>query len=89
MEAEDTTQPMESRVRGALEVLVSSGSRQAQRFSEELAILKRWYYRSHKAGEIVLANANGDLSIRKVANAMGRVAKGEKPPVATAGSAEP
>jgi excinuclease UvrABC nuclease subunit len=84
MEAEDTTQPMESRVRGALESLVSSGSRQAQRFSEELAILKRWYYRSHKAGEIVLANANGELSIRKVANAMGRVVKGEKPPTATA-----
>jgi len=62
-------------VRSALDELAPAGARSAQQFMEELAILKRWYYRSHKVGEIVLANAAGDLSIRKVVNAMGRVAE--------------
>jgi hypothetical protein len=34
-------------------------------------------------GEIVLARADGDISARKVVNAVGRVARGEKLPVAS------
>jgi hypothetical protein len=45
--------------------------------------LKRWYYRTHKTGEIVFANARNDLPIRKIANAIGRVCRGEKTPVVT------
>ena len=82
VETEDESQPMESRLRAALEQLISDDPRSAQRFMEELAMVKRWYYRSHKVGEIVLAKPDGNLSIRRVVNAVGRVAKGEKPPPA-------
>jgi excinuclease UvrABC nuclease subunit len=81
MEAENPAEPTDIRLRNALDSMAAS-SPSAQRFSEELAMLKRWYYRSHKVGEIILAKADGDISIRKVVNAAGRVVKGEKQPVA-------
>lgn len=80
VEGETESHSPESRVRETLQHFEPAGARSALQFTEELAILKRWYYRSHKVGEIVLANAEGELSARKVANAVGRVSKGEKPP---------
>lgn len=41
--------------------------------AEHLSLLKRWYYRSHKAGEIVLRKADGSWPLRKIANAVERV----------------
>jgi excinuclease ABC subunit C len=73
-----TTHSMESRIRAVLESLVAGGSHSAQRFSEELAILKRWYYRSHKVGEIFFANDRGELPLRRIARAATRVYRGEK-----------
>jgi excinuclease ABC subunit C len=73
-----TTQTMESRIRAVLESLVFVGSHSAQRFSEELAILKRWYYRSHKVGEIFFANDRGELPLRRIARGATRVYRGEK-----------
>jgi excinuclease ABC subunit C len=78
-----TTQTMESRIRAALESLVSGGSPSAQRFSEELAILKRWYYRSHKVGEIFFANDRGELPLRRIARGATRVYRGEKEALST------
>lgn len=69
---------LESRVRITLAEFVPTGARSAAQFAEELAILKRWYYRTHKVGEIVLAGADGELSVRRIANAINRVSKGEK-----------
>jgi excinuclease ABC subunit C len=80
VETEDENRSLELRVRAALEQFLPAGARSALQFTEELAILKRWYYRSHKVGEIILANDEGELSARKIANAIGRVSKGEKPP---------
>ena len=56
----------------------SSGSHSAQRFSEELAILKRWYYRSHKVGEIFFADEQGELPWRRIVRGVTRVYRGEK-----------
>lgn len=78
VEAEDESQPMEARVRAALEQLTPAGSRSAQRFAEELAMLKRWYYRSHKVGDIFCANENGELPWRRIVRGVGRVHRGEK-----------
>jgi excinuclease ABC subunit C len=78
-----TTQTMESRIRAVLESLVSGGSPSAQRFSEELAILKRWYYRSHKVGEIFFANDRGELPLRRIARGATRVYRGEKEALST------
>ena len=83
MEAEDANQSLENRVRAALENFVPGGARSAGQFMEELAILKRWYYRSHKVGEIVVANAEGELSARRIANAAGRILRKEIAPETT------
>jgi excinuclease UvrABC nuclease subunit len=68
----------ESRIRSALESLVSHGSQSAQRFSEELAILKRWYYRTHKVGEVFFSGEQGELPWRRIVRGVTRVYRGEK-----------
>jgi excinuclease ABC subunit C len=78
MEGED--QSMETRIRAALGQLAPARSHSAQRFSEELAILKRWYYRSHKTGEIFFADRQGELPMRRIVRGVGRVWRGEKEP---------
>jgi hypothetical protein len=75
-----SAQALDSRVRAALESLQASGSSGAQRFSQELAILKRWYYRTHKVGEIFFANDRGELPLRRIARGATRVYRGEKEP---------
>ncbi len=82
IEAEGGSESLEQRVRKALEEFVPDGSPSGTQFMEELAILKRWYYRSHKVGEIVVASGDGSFSARKIANAAGRVSRGEKEIVA-------
>jgi excinuclease UvrABC nuclease subunit len=82
LDAEAESQTAEARIRAALEELGSSGGNSVQRFSEELAILKRWYYRSHKTGEIFFANREGELPMRRIVRAIGRVYRGEKEPAA-------
>lgn len=78
VEAEDPAQTQEARVLAALAKLDSAGARSSQQFMEELAILKRWYYRSHKVGEIIFAKGDAKFPIRKLANSAGRVFRGEK-----------
>jgi excinuclease ABC subunit C len=65
-------------LRNALQKLEGQGATSATRFSEELAILKRWHYRTHKTGKIVLARPDGELPFRKIMNAITRVSRGEK-----------
>jgi excinuclease ABC subunit C len=72
------SQTLDNRIRAALESLVSNGISSAQRFSQELAILKRWYYRTHKVGEIFFANDRGELPLRRIARGATRVYRGEK-----------
>jgi excinuclease ABC subunit C len=70
----------EELLRGALQKLEGHGAKSATQFSESLAILKRWYYRTHKTGEIVLARADGELPMRKIINAVNRVYRGDNDP---------
>jgi excinuclease ABC subunit C len=79
---EGAEEPLDSRLRSALQEFPECRPRSAAQFSEELAMLKRWYYRTHKTGEIVFANARHDLPVRKIANAATRVHRGEKAPIA-------
>jgi len=71
-------QKLDSRIRTALESLITGGNTSTQRFSHELAILKRWYYRTHKVGEIFFANDRGELPLRRIARGATRVYRGEK-----------
>ena len=73
-----SAQTMEARLRGALESMAPSGSHSAQRFGEELAILKRWYYRSHKVGEIFFADEQGQMRMRRIVHGVTRIYRGEK-----------
>jgi excinuclease ABC subunit C len=83
--AEDESQSMETRVRSVLEQLAGKGKPPAQRFTEELAILKRWYYRSNKVGEIFFADDQGELPMRRIVRGVGRVFHGGKEPSPEAG----
>lgn len=74
-------EPVDARLRAVLQELQPTRPRSAAQFGEELAMLKRWYYRTHKTGEIVFAKAQHELPIRKLANAILRVHRGEKMPV--------
>ena len=65
-------------VRRALQKLEGDEAKSATQFGEALALLKRWYYRTHKTGEIVLAKSDGELPFRKIMNAITRVSRGEK-----------
>jgi excinuclease ABC subunit C len=79
---------LEERVRETLQRLEPQESRSAAQFSEELAMLKGWYYRTHKTGEIIFAKGNHEFSLRKLANAVGRVYRGEKLPIVAAETLE-
>ncbi|HEX3103504.1 MAG TPA: hypothetical protein VHQ22_03590 [Terriglobales bacterium] len=46
--------------------------------TEHLAILKRWYYRSNRIGEIFFADEKGAWPWRRIVRGIGRVHRGEK-----------
>ena len=72
-------QSMESRITEAFSTAHSSDLRSAIERMEHLAILKRWYYRTSKVGELFLTEANGELPMRRVVRGVSRVFRGEKP----------
>ena len=78
-----TAQTMEARLRAALDSMAPGGSHSVQRFGEELAILKRWYYRTHKVGEIFFTGEQGELPWRRIVRAATRVYRGEKEALAS------
>jgi excinuclease ABC subunit C len=72
-------QSMESRIGEALAAVEAPRPQSALEWMEHLALLKRWYYRTVKVGELFLADRNGDLPMRRVVRGVSRVFKGEKP----------
>ena len=73
------SQSMESRVQGVLDSFPSSKPRPALEIMEHLALLKRWYYRGRRAGEIFLADDRGTFPMRRIVRGIGRVLRGEGP----------
>ena len=73
------SQSMEARIKGLLRTADVATPGSAQEWMEHLAILKRWYYRTNKVGEIFFEDEHGALPMRRVVRAVGRVLKGEKP----------
>jgi excinuclease ABC subunit C len=72
-------QSMESRIAEALAGVEPAKLRGALEWMEHLALLKRWYYRTVKAGELFLTDSNGELPMRRVVRGVSRVFRGEKP----------
>jgi excinuclease ABC subunit C len=73
------SQSMEARVQEALQELSASKPKSALEIMEHLAILRRWYYRGSRVGEIFFADSKGDLPMRRVVRGISRVLHGEKP----------
>jgi len=72
------SQSMESRVQEALQ-FPSTKAKSALETMEHLALLKRWYYRGTRTGEIFFADAKGELPKRRIVRGISRVFRGEKP----------
>jgi excinuclease UvrABC nuclease subunit len=70
---------MEARVTDTLAQAPQQKPHSALEWMEHLAILKRWYYRSIKTGEIFLTDrSTGELPMRRVVRGVSRVFRGER-----------
>jgi excinuclease ABC subunit C len=75
------SQSMESRVQQAVEAMPHTPAKTALEAMEHLAILRRWYYRGTRVGEIFLADDKGMLPMRRIVRGISRVYRGEKPEI--------
>ena len=73
------SQSMESRVLAVLDSSPPAKARPALETMEHLALLKRWYYRGRRVGEIFLADDKGVFPMRRIVRGIGRVLRGEGP----------
>jgi excinuclease ABC subunit C len=73
------SQSMESRVQEALNSFAPAKAKSAMETMEHLALLRRWYYRGSRIGEIFFADANGELPMRRIVRGISRVYRGERP----------
>lgn len=80
---------MESRVQEAIQAISGPPAESGAEATEHLAILKRWYYRSHRVGEIFFADQSGTWPLRRIVRGIGRVYNGEKPEGSATFSATP
>jgi len=69
---------MESRLEELLARIPVPAPAPAVERIEHLAILKRWYYRSHRAGEIFFADHDNRWPLRRMVRGIGRVVRGER-----------
>jgi len=72
------SQSMESRVQEALAAFPPATPGTALETMENLVLLKRWYYRSSRVGEIFFADEKGALPMRRLVRGIARVYRGEK-----------
>lgn len=73
------SQSMEARIQQCLQSMPPATATSALERMEHLAILKRWYYRGSRMGEIFFADEKGELPMRRVVRGISRVLRGEKP----------
>ena len=73
------SQSMEARVHEALQSLAPATVKSATEMMEHLALLKRWFYRGSRVGEIFFADVKGELPMRRIVRGISRVFRGEKP----------
>jgi excinuclease ABC subunit C len=73
------SQSMESRIQAALASTEPAKEKSALETMEQIAVLKRWYYRSSRVGEIFFADPSGELPMRRIVRGISRVLHREKP----------
>ena len=74
-----TPMSMEARISEALASVPDPEPHSAQEWMEHLALLKRWFYRTSKLGEVFFADEKGELPMRRIVRGVSRVYKGEAP----------
>ena len=72
------SQSMESRLQEALASFPPTTTSTALETMEHLVLLKRWYYRSSRVGEIFFEDDKGALPMRRLVRGIARVYWGEK-----------
>jgi excinuclease ABC subunit C len=83
------SQSMESRVQLVLDAIPHPAAASALQTMEHLAILRRWFYRGTRAGEIFLADEKNTLPMRRIVRGIARVYRGEAPETLPGGGAIP
>jgi excinuclease ABC subunit C len=68
----------DARVTEALRLIEKRTKISSSERAEELALLKQWYYRSSRVGEIFFADETGNLPLRRIVRGISRVYRGEK-----------
>jgi hypothetical protein len=68
---------MEARIEEALASFPSLPAPTAAETMDHLALLKRWYFRGSRTGEIFLADEKGELPMRRIVRGISRVFRGE------------
>jgi hypothetical protein len=69
---------MEARVQETLASFPATTPSFTLETMEHLALLKRWYYRSSRVGEIFFMDEKGTLPMRRLVRGISRVYRGEK-----------
>jgi excinuclease UvrABC nuclease subunit len=77
------SQSMEARVQEVIQAFPADTPKSALETMEHLALLKRWFYRGTRTGEIFFADAKGELPMRRIVRGISRVFRGEKPEAAS------
>ena len=73
------SQSMESRVQETLATFPALPAMPVLENMEHLALLKRWFYRGTRVGEIFFGDSKRQLPLRRVVRGISRVFRGEKP----------
>jgi excinuclease ABC subunit C len=73
------SQSMEGRVQETLQSFPAAKIKSALENMEHLALLKRWFYRGTRTGEIFFADDKAELPMRRIVRGISRVFRGEKP----------
>lgn len=78
-------QTLESRVAEALSQIPTRKPERGE-VADHLALLKRWFYRSTKKGEVFISHTD-ELPLRRIVRGISRVARGESsvPPAVAGG----
>ncbi len=79
IERREQSRSMESEIAEIIASFPDPSADSVTQCVEHLAILKRWYYRSTRVGEIFFADEKGNWPMRRIVRGIGRVARGEKP----------
>ena len=67
-----------TKLRAAINEIPALDPASAAELTEHIALLKRWFFRSSRMGELFLTDEKGELPMRRLVRGVSRVFRGEK-----------